>query len=38
MVAPEYFGVHQMAKLDGTRAVVVREDKGAFALRVLQLP
>ena len=38
MVAPEYFGVHQMAKLDAKNAVVVREDKGAFALRVLALP
>jgi hypothetical protein len=38
MVAPEYFGVHQMAMLDATRALVIREDKGSFSLRVLPLP
>jgi hypothetical protein len=38
MVAPEYYGVHQMAKLDDTKALVIREDKGSMSLRVLPLP
>ena len=38
MVAPEYYGVHQMAMLDAARALVIREEKGAFSLRVLPLP
>ncbi|HZZ77074.1 MAG TPA: hypothetical protein VFE62_01065 [Gemmataceae bacterium] len=39
MIAPEYFGVYQMAKLSDTQAVVIREEKnGGFALRVLALP
>ena len=37
-VAKDYFGVHQMDKLDATRAVVIREEKDGFALRVLPLP
>jgi hypothetical protein len=37
-VAKDYFGVHQMAKLDDTRAIVIREEKGGFALRKLTLP
>ena len=38
MVAPEFFGTYQMSKLDDGRALVVREEKGSFALRALQLP
>jgi hypothetical protein len=39
MVAPEFYGVHQMAKLSDTQAVAIREDKGGtFSLRVLALP
>ncbi|MBM3996642.1 MAG: hypothetical protein FJ303_21185 [Planctomycetes bacterium] len=37
-VATEFFGVHQMAKLDDTRALVIRDDKGTMNLRVLALP
>jgi len=37
-VAPDYFGVHQMSKLDDTHALVIRDDKGAFTLKVLNLP
>ncbi|MBI1830259.1 MAG: hypothetical protein HYR84_02275 [Planctomycetes bacterium] len=37
-VATEFYGVHYMAKLDDTRALVIRDDKGAMNLRVLALP
>lgn len=37
-VAMDYFGTYQMSKLDDTRALVIREEKGGFALRVLTLP
>jgi hypothetical protein len=37
-VAKEYFGTYQMAKFDDARALVIREEKGGFALRTLPLP
>jgi hypothetical protein len=38
IVAKEYFGVQFMDKLDGDRALVLREEKGALSLRLLPLP
>lgn len=38
IVAQDYFGVHQMDKLDATRALVIREDKGGMNLKILALP
>ncbi len=38
VVASEFFGVQHMDKLDGERALVLREDKGGLSLRVLNLP
>ncbi len=37
-VADQYFGTHQMAKFDDMRALVIREEKGGFAMRTLTLP
>lgn len=37
-VAKEYFGVQQMDRLDGARALAIIETKGAFTLRALPLP
>jgi hypothetical protein len=37
-VADEFAGTHQMDKLDATRALVIREDKGSFSLRAVPLP
>jgi hypothetical protein len=37
-VATDFFGTHQMAKLDDTRALVIREEKGGMSLRTLTLP
>lgn len=37
-VANDYFGVYQMDKLNSTQALVIREEKGGFTLRVLNLP
>ena len=38
VIAPDYFGVVSMAKLDGSRALVIRDDKGSMSLRMLALP
>lgn len=37
-VAKDYFGVLQMDRLDGNRALAIMEDKGGLALRALPLP
>lgn len=37
-VVDDFAGTHQMDKLDATRALVIREEKGGFALRALPLP
>jgi hypothetical protein len=37
-VVDDFAGTHQMSKLDDTRALVIREEKGGFALRALTLP
>jgi hypothetical protein len=37
-VVDDFAGTHQMDKLDATRALVIREEKGGFALRALNLP
>ena len=37
-VVEDFAGTHQMDKLDATRALVIREEKGGFALRALTLP
>ncbi|MSU77266.1 MAG: hypothetical protein EXS16_04125 [Gemmataceae bacterium] len=37
-IAPEYFGVQFMDKLDNTSAVVIREEKDGLTLRTLLLP
>jgi hypothetical protein len=38
IIANDYFGVQQMDRLDATRALVIREDKGGLSLRTLALP
>jgi hypothetical protein len=38
VIAPAYFGVVSMAKLDSSNALVIRDDKGSMSLRVLPLP
>ncbi len=37
-IAPEYFGVRFMDKLDNANAIVIREEKDSLTLRTLQLP
>ena len=37
-VVDDYAGVHQMDKLSATQALVIREEKGSFTLRALNLP